>query len=206
MATPLEKARKDPDSMKARILKVARRIFGEYGYHGTTTRLIAQEVGIDISTLYYHWGEKGDLYEAVIVDINTDLRDHLTQVEKIIHGLPLAKRMEIAIDKVTDFLFECPEISNLILFQYFRKTRQEPNLDFHVPDFISNIARSMNLTKPNDPVTTEASMKVLAMMNAIYNFISGEDFFREMLQMKREEYIESAKETLKFMLIPAFAT
>jgi len=206
MATPLEKARKDPDSMKARILKVARRIFGEYGYHGTTTRLIAQEVGIDISTLYYHWGEKGDLYEAVIVDINTDLRDHLTQVEKIIHGLPLAKRMEIAIDKVTDFLFECPEISNLILFQYFRKTRQEPNLDFHVPDFISNIARSMNLTKPNDPVTTEASMKVLAMMNAIYNFISGEDFFREMLQMKREEYIESTKETLKFMLIPAFAT
>ena len=204
MATPLEKARKDPDSMKARILKVARRIFGEYGYHGTTTRLIAQEVGIDISTLYYHWGEKGDLYEAVIVDINTDLRDHLAQVEKIIHGLPLAKRMEIAIDKVTDFLFECPEISNLILFQYFRKTRQEPNLDFHVPDFISNIARSMNLTKPNDPVTTEASMKVLAMMNAIYNFISGEDFFREMLQMKREEYIESAKETLKFMLIPAF--
>jgi hypothetical protein len=112
--------------------------------------------------------------------------------------------MEIAIDKVTDFLFECPEISNLILFQYFRKTRQEPNLDFHVPDFISNIARSMNLTKPNDPVTTEASIKVLAMMNAIYNFISGEDFFREMLQMKREEYIESAKETLKFMLIPAF--
>jgi AcrR family transcriptional regulator len=204
MVTPLEKARKDPDSMKARILKVARRIFGEYGYHGTTTRMIAQEVGIDISTLYYHWGEKGDLYEAVIVDINTDLRDHLAQVERIIHGLPLAKRMEIAFDKVTDFLFECPEISNLILFQYFRKTRQEPNLDFHVPDFISNIARSMNLSTPNDPVTTEASMKVLAMMNAIYSFISGENFFREMLQIKREEYIESAKETLKFMLIPAF--
>ncbi|MEW6531888.1 MAG: hypothetical protein AB1473_13710 [Thermodesulfobacteriota bacterium] len=34
MATPLEKARKDPDSMKARILKVARRVFGENGIHG----------------------------------------------------------------------------------------------------------------------------------------------------------------------------
>jgi len=38
MATPLERARKDPDSMKARILKVARRVFGECGYHGATTR------------------------------------------------------------------------------------------------------------------------------------------------------------------------
>jgi AcrR family transcriptional regulator len=37
---------------------VARKIFGEYGFHGTTTRMIAQEVGIDISTLHYHWGEK----------------------------------------------------------------------------------------------------------------------------------------------------
>jgi AcrR family transcriptional regulator len=204
MATPLEKARKDPESMKARILKAARRMFGEYGYHGTTTRMIAQEVGIDISTLYYHWGEKGDLYESVILDINTDLRTHLAQVETVIHGLPLARRMEIAIDRVTDFLFECPEISNLILFQYFRKTRKEPNLDFHVPDFISDIARSMNLCKPHDPVPTGASMKVLAMMNAIHNFISGEDFFREMLQLKREEYINRSKDTLKFMLIPAF--
>ncbi len=206
MATPLEKARKDPDSMKARILKAARRTFGEYGYHGTTTRMIAQEVGIDISTLYYHWGEKGDLYESVILDINADLRNHLAEVEKMIHGLPLARRMEIAIDKVTDFLFECPEISNLILFQYFRKTRQEPSLDFHVPDFISDIARSMNLCRTHEPVSTEAAMKVLAMMNAIHNFISGEQFFREMLNLNREDYVGHVKRTLAFLLIPAFTT
>ncbi|MEW6113773.1 MAG: hypothetical protein AB1664_16695 [Thermodesulfobacteriota bacterium] len=39
MATTLEKAAKDPNPMKARILKVARRVFGEYGYHGATTRM-----------------------------------------------------------------------------------------------------------------------------------------------------------------------
>jgi AcrR family transcriptional regulator len=80
MTTPLEKARKDPESMKAKILQVARKIFGEYGFHGTTTRMIARKVGIDISTLYYHWGEKGDLYEAVILDINEDLRQKLAEV------------------------------------------------------------------------------------------------------------------------------
>lgn len=205
MATPLEKARKDPDSMKARILNGARRIFGEYGFHGTTTRMIARKVGIDISTLYYHWGEKGDLYEAVILDINEDLRQKLAEVESVIHGLPLVQRMDIAIDLITDHLFLHPEISNLILFRYFGKTRREISLDFKVPEFISDIARSMGLCQDKKNVSTRIKMQVLAMMNSIHNFISGENFFRPMLKIERQEYSALVKETLKFILIPAFA-
>lgn len=80
MRSTLEKARKNPASMKAKILDVARRIFGEYGFHGTTTRMIAREVGIDISTLHYHWGDKNDLYEAVVMDVNNDLGKQLLKV------------------------------------------------------------------------------------------------------------------------------
>ena len=204
MESPLEKARKDPESMKARILIAARKIFGEYGFHGTTTRMIAQEVGIDISTLHYHWGEKKDLYEAVILDINKDLGQSLIDVEKIIHGRPLAERLAIAIDIMTDHLFEHPEISNLILFRYFGKTRHEASLDFSVPEFTADIARSMGLTRDAKKVSPRGRMKVLAVMNAIYNFISGEEFFRSMTHMDRDTYIVTVKETLKFILIPAF--
>lgn len=216
MATPLEKAHKDPESMKARILAVARRIFGEYGFHGTTTRMIAQAVGIDISTLHYHWGEKKDLYEAVIIDINKDLGQKLIDVEKIIHGLPLAERMAIAIDTMTDYFFARPEISNIMLFRYIAKTRD--NVDLRVPEFTADIARSMGLTNKsfnsvresgnahNSPNYTppRAMLEVLAVMNAIHNFISGENFFRPMVNLEREEYIKTVKETLKFVLIPAF--
>jgi AcrR family transcriptional regulator len=204
--SPLEKARKDPDSMKAKILKVARRVFGEYGFHGTTTRLIAQETGIDISTLHYHWGDKASLYEAVIRDITDDLKSELSEVEKMIHGRPLAKRMEIAIDVVTDYLFACPEVSNIILFRYFGKTRHEATLDFHMPEFVSDIATSMHLSESPKDVPVEAKMKVLAMMNAIHNFISGEEFFRSMLTLGKEEYTSRVKETLRFILIPAFVS
>jgi TetR/AcrR family transcriptional regulator, regulator of cefoperazone and chloramphenicol sensitivity len=205
MATPLEKARKDPASMKGKILEKARRIFGEYGFHGTTTRMIAQEVGIDISTLHYHWGDKGDLYEAVILDIYEDLRQELVEVEGVIHGRPLSERMGIAIDTMTDYFFEHPEISNLILFRYFGKTRQEANFDFHVPEFVSDIARSMDLCEDKKRVSVLARMQVLAIMNSIHNFISGENFFRPMLGLEREAYMERVKETLKFIMIPAFA-
>ena len=36
------------------------------------------------------------------------------------------------------------------------------------------------------------------------NFISGENFFRPLLDTNREEYIRVVKETLKFILVPAF--
>ncbi len=206
MIPALEKARKAPDSMKARILKAARTAFGQYGFHGTTTRMIASEVGIDISTLHYHWGDKGDLYEAVVLDIHDDLRSKLIEVENVIHGRPLKERMEIAIDEMTDFLFDHPEISNLILFRYFGKTRHKSSLDIHVPEYVSDIAMSMELCNDKRNVPVSSRMKVLAIMNAIHNFISGEDFFRPMLGLKRDEYIASVKETLKFLLIPAFVT
>jgi AcrR family transcriptional regulator len=204
METRLDKARKDPESMKARILDAARRIFGEYGFHGTTMRMIAQDVGIDISTLHYHWGEKKDLYEAVILDINKDLRQSLIDVERMIHGRPLAERMAIAIDVMTDYLFAHPEVSNLILLRYFGKTRHESSLDFKVPEFTGDIARSMELTNDPKNVPPRAAMEVLTVMNALHNFVSGENFFRPMTGLQRDDYILTAKETLKFILIPAF--
>ena len=204
MATSLEKAKQNPDSMKARILIAARKIFSEYGFHGTTTRMIAKAVNIDISTLYYHWGEKGDLYEAVIQDINDGLRGKLMEVETQIKGRPLAQRLDIAIEQMVDYLFENPEISNLTLMRYFMKTRHDDLLDIQVPEYISDIAYSMGLAEKRRNVSVEAKMKVLSIMNAIHNFVSGENFFRPMMKLDREAYIRQAKETLKFFNLAAF--
>lgn len=204
MASSLEKAKQNPDSMKAKILISARKIFGEYGFHGTTTRMIAKAVDIDISTLYYHWGEKGDLYEAVIRDITEGLRHKLIEVEKIVKGRSLAERLEIAIDEMSDYLFANPEISNLTLFRYFTKTRHGSIIDFKVPEYISDIAYSMGLARDRKNVDNDVKMKVLAIMNAIHNFVSGENFFRPMLGVDRETYIRMSKETLKFFNLSAF--
>ena len=203
--SPVRKPR-NLETMRAKILMVARRLFGKYGFHGTTTRMIAQEVGIDVSTLYYHWGEKGNLYEAVVLDINDDLRKKLIDLETIIHGLPLAQRMGIAIDTVTDYLFEHPEITNVILCRFFMKIRHESSQNIHVPEYISNIAFSMGLSKDKKVISVRHKMQVLTIMNAIYAFVSGEEFFRTSLGAKRNEYIALVKDTLKFILIPAFAT
>ena len=204
MASPLEKARQNPESMKARILASAGKLFGEYSFHGTTTRMIAQDVGIDISTLYYHWGEKIELYEAVITDLNEEIRRTLNEIEKIARGKGIAERLEIAIDIVSDYLFSRPDISNLILHRYFGKNRHDSTVDINVPEYISDIAIALGLSLDKKSVSVQAKARVIAVWNSILNFISGENFLRPMLDISREDYIRVVKDTLKFILIPAF--
>ncbi|MGD9225490.1 MAG: TetR/AcrR family transcriptional regulator [Desulfobacterales bacterium] len=204
MPSRLERARQDPNSMKARILVSARKIFGEYDYNGTTTRMIAKDVGIDIATLYYHWGEKQDLYEAVLQDVSEEIRERLNEVEKEVSGKTLKTRLEVSIDMMCDYLFSHPEVSNLILFGYLGKTRHGVTMDIKIPEYISNIAVAMNLAVDKTRVSLQAKARILAVWNTVLNFISGESFFRPMLKTDREKYMKVVKETLKFILVPAF--
>ncbi len=203
MKTSLEKAKRDPESTKARILAVARKVYGEYGFHGTTMRMIAAEVGIDISTLHYHWGEKKELYEAVIIDINNDLGKTLKEVEQIIHGRPLRERLAVAIDMMVDYLFLNPEVSDLVLSRYFGTIRHDELADIKVPEFAIDIVRSMGLKQDRDNIG-QSLAAVLTVMNSIHSFISGESFFTKMVKKNKENYMALVKETLKALFISAF--
>jgi len=190
--------------MKAKILAVARRIFGEFGYSDTTTRMIAKDVGIDISTLYYHWGEKQDLYEAVIMDVGEEIQQKLRDIEHHVSGQSMARRLEIALDMMCDYLFSHPEVPNLILFGYFNKTRHGVTLDIKMSEHIANIAVAMDLAADKKSISIQAQARILAVWNTVLNFISGENSFRPMLDTDHENYINVVKETLKFILVPAF--
>lgn len=204
MPSPLEKARRDPGSMKARILESACKLFGEYGYHGVTTRMIAKEVGIDVSTLYYHWGEKQDLYEAVLIDLNDEIRDKLSEIDRMVRGRPLDYRLGVAIDVMCDYLFLRPEASRLILFSYFSKTRTDSIIDARMTEHIANIAIAMGLAFDKKNVSPQANARVLAVWNSVINFSAGKEFFKSLLKLDSEEYASVVKESLKFILIPAF--
>ena len=190
--------------MKARILASARRIFGEYGYNKTTTRMIAKDVGIDISTLYYHWGEKQDLYEAVLEDVGDEIQHKLNGIERNVSGQSLTKRLEIALDMMCDYLFSHPEVPNLILYGYFNKAPNGVTLDIKMSEHIANIAVAMKLAPNKKQISVQARARILAVWNTVLNFISAENFFRPMLDTNHADYVQVVKETLKFILVPAF--
>jgi len=204
MYNPLEKARKDPDSMKARVLVAARKLFGEYGYHGTTTRMIAKEVGIDISTLYYHWGEKKDLFESVVTDVIDDYRAMIKELEGKTKGKPLYDRYDVAIDHVCDFLITHPEVPNLMLFQMFSKTKQEFDNDLRSPVTLNEVAGAMGFSMGDKESSDRVKAGMLAVWFSVFSFIAGEKHIRPIFDIKHSQYAELVKNTMKRILIPTF--
>lgn len=51
------------------IVKIAAALFARQGYHGTSMRDIAREVGVHAGSLYVHIDSKEDLLEAIVVTI-----------------------------------------------------------------------------------------------------------------------------------------
>jgi AcrR family transcriptional regulator len=49
------------------VLKAAHRLFAEQGYHGTTTRQIAEEAGVGEPVLFRNFGSKAGLFEEAIL-------------------------------------------------------------------------------------------------------------------------------------------
>lgn len=50
---------------KTQIMDVAETLFAEYGYDGTSLRMITQSAGVNLASVNYHFGGKDALLEAV---------------------------------------------------------------------------------------------------------------------------------------------
>ena len=67
-------------STRERILFVAAELFAQQGFHGTTTREIAAEVGVRQPSLFHHFPSKGTIAEGLL---EWDLGRALPQVKEI---------------------------------------------------------------------------------------------------------------------------
>lgn len=89
---------KKVDASRACLLDSAAHIFRERGYVGTTMRAIAQDVGIEAGSIYYHFRSKDELIGAVLDFGITALQSSVTQaVEKLPKKASARDRIEAAI-------------------------------------------------------------------------------------------------------------
>jgi AcrR family transcriptional regulator len=97
-------AKESPASTKARILGAAERVFADRGFDGSSTREIAAQAGVNISSLHYHWASKETLYLAVFRDVFERLVAHLQAT--ITTLLEREKDRNVVVDKVMSALID----------------------------------------------------------------------------------------------------
>ncbi|WIA62560.1 CerR family C-terminal domain-containing protein [Stenotrophomonas sp. BIO128-Bstrain] len=58
----------DGDATKARILEGAGDLFARQGFAETTGKAIAEQAGVDLASINYHFGSRSGLYQAVLAE------------------------------------------------------------------------------------------------------------------------------------------
>jgi len=101
--------RSDGLRTRAQIVAAAERHFAERGFEATRLEDIATEVGIRRAAIFYHFGDKQEVYEAVLEGVLGEFTEALPS------GGSAAERLETALTGWVDFMAQRPSIARLIL-------------------------------------------------------------------------------------------
>lgn len=68
MSKPSRGTRADGEQTRSRILEAAGPLFAAHGYAETTSKAIAEQAGVDLASINYHFGSRSGLYQAVLAE------------------------------------------------------------------------------------------------------------------------------------------
>lgn len=108
------KSRKQEQSeaTRAALIEVARKLFAEKGYAGTSTEEIVQGAGVTRGALYHHFRDKEDLFEATFEHVEQEFTQRIMDA-----SAGGSDQWEGLLAGVRAFLEECrdPEVQQIVL-------------------------------------------------------------------------------------------
>lgn len=99
-----------------RILSVAESLFARSGYDGVSINTVAREAGVSKANVFHHFGNKEELYLAVLRNARKRLTDQLEQLGARTDS-PLDRTLRQITDRYLGDLFTHSDLSRLFLRQ-----------------------------------------------------------------------------------------
>jgi len=96
--------RMNSEDRRAAIMEAAIRLFSERGFRGTTTRALADAVGVSEPILYEHFKSKRDLFEAII-DVKS--REGVARATALLKPLAEAGQDRDLLIALSEFVCQC---------------------------------------------------------------------------------------------------
>ncbi|CRZ13732.1 TetR/AcrR family transcriptional regulator [Mycolicibacterium neworleansense] len=128
----LERPRRPGTTAREQILDAAAELFTTHGYASTSTRRIADEVGVRQASLYHHFGTKDDILDALLADtvddalrLGAELIDSAGPAAQHLHTLVVADAHQLCAGRWNlGALYLLPELRT-DRFEPFRRRRAE---------------------------------------------------------------------------------
>ncbi|MHA2351681.1 MAG: TetR/AcrR family transcriptional regulator [Candidatus Thorarchaeota archaeon] len=103
------------DSTKKQILESAFRLFVERGFSGSTMREIADHAGIKAASIYNHYSNKEQIFEAVFIEKHPMFR--ILEILDSIRGETAEELLTNATNRLNKELRDEPELLNLFFVE-----------------------------------------------------------------------------------------
>jgi len=100
-------------STEEHILNVAREVFTENGYDGTSMQMIADEAGINKSLLHYYYRSKEKLFQAIFAKVFSLFIPHLGVI--FMSDMSLEEKINAFADRYIDVFIENPLIPIFVM-------------------------------------------------------------------------------------------
>lgn len=187
----------DLQTTKERILQEAVKVFSRYGYHGTTTRMIAQEAGINISALHYHWGDKKELYEAAVIYVNKLIAKAHKVIGETIIGLSPEEKIDHSVKIMSELLFSHPECASLSVFDSFLDTRSEELDETIKESILRNYRRIIREFYGDVEVSSQQMLELIASIQMMHHLVMSQTYFIQVIGVDKATYRKMVEDAMK---------
>lgn len=115
-------------SAREAICAAATELFAEKGFAAASTREICQRAGITKPVLYYHFGNKEQLYQELILDAFNEYRKGLVRAAR--KGRRAEERLSEVFATIFAFTRRNPGLVRLIFRMMFASEKGSPAIDY----------------------------------------------------------------------------
>ena len=131
----------DPRQNRQRLLREARDLFLERGYHNTSLRAVCKAAGVTTGALYHHFAGKDELFVEVCVEGMQLLHQRLRHTGEMTEGRPPSERMIALFDAY--LLWAMENQGYFVNIERIQVHREEMNISLKLAGRVDDIAQEM---------------------------------------------------------------
>lgn len=200
------------DSKKSRedILRAAEEEFSDKGLYGTRVDEIAQKAGINKRMIYEYFGNKEELYKAVLIEVYSRLS---RREMGLLHNIgSCTEKIRNIIRLYFEFLKDNPTYVNLILWENLNKGRYIQEIDFkEIKDPTIDLLRKiLEEGKQNGSfrICVDIEQIILSLLTYTFSYFSNRYTLSKLLQKKLddEENIQQRLDNVTEMFLKYMCT